>query len=391
MGSWRERATLLLVVALTVVLAYLAAPEDGASRSDPRPSSFHSSPEGARALYLTLEALDIPLVRRLTAFAGADSLTGPLALIAPTIPLTPLELDALTEWIEAGGTLLYVARPGDPTLDALGLGELVRLERGSGGVVASQVGAEAPHRWAEGGTPVGGFALAFADTAPALGSADAVPLLQTESGAVVAVTWRRGAGTVVAWSDRAPLVNGALRESGGAVIFARAAAEATRAGEPLAFDEYHHGYRGDGSAIAATLNFLSTTRPGHMTIQLAVAVAGLLLLAGWRFGAPIPPAPALRRSPLEHVDALAELYRQADAHATARRLLLAQFARRIGRTPPRGAAEEADFFEDIAAVHGVDGGARVAAVHAEWRRGDRADLVGLARAMDELISEVKRR
>ncbi|HEX7049362.1 MAG TPA: hypothetical protein VF188_04035, partial [Longimicrobiales bacterium] len=61
MGSRRERVLVVALVVVMAVLAQFAAPDEQPSAFDPRPSTFHNSPNGARALYLTLEALDIPV------------------------------------------------------------------------------------------------------------------------------------------------------------------------------------------------------------------------------------------------------------------------------------------------------------------------------------------
>jgi hypothetical protein len=188
---------------------------------------------------------------------------------------------------------------------------------------------------------------------------------------------------VIAWSDPAPLSNIALREdSDAALLFARAVAGV---GSTVHFDEYHHGYRGGGSPVAATLRFLGETRPGHAALQLAAAGLGLLFLLGRRFGAPLAPAPALRRSPLEHVEALAGAYRQAGARRTARRLVLAGLARRL-RTPPPAEGAEAEYLERLAArlPQGRD---TARALRAEWARGTRGDLTEFARLADRLITQ----
>jgi len=154
------------------------------------------------------------------------------------------------------------------------------------------------------------------------------------------------------------------------------------------FDEYHHGYRGGGSAVAGTLRFLRDRPWGHAALQWFAAALGLLLLAGRRFGAPVPPAPARRRSPLEHVEALAGAYRQGGARRTARRLLLAGLARRMGRRPPREGDGERETLEKLTSFAAA--GPAAAALRDEWKKGDAADLVALSRDVDRLLEEAKR-
>lgn len=386
MGSRRDTILAGILIALVIGLALLAPGSQGGA-ADPRPTTFRNGPHGTRALYLALEELNIPVDRRLSAYVDADSLTGPLVLLAPSESPTPAELRALARWIEGGGTLLYAARNGDATLDTLGLAlqdlapdSLRGWNRGSWrGVVA----APHPHRWTEGVQGVPGVRFAFADSSRALRTGPTTPLLVAPGGQVVAAEVPRGRGRVIVWSDPAPLGNAVLREDpDAAVLFARAAADV---GGTVRFDEYHHGYRGDGSVIAATLRFLRDTRPGHAALQLAAAGLGLLFLLGRRFGSPMAPAPARRRSPLEHVEALAGAYRQAGARRTARRLVLAGLARRL-RYPPPVEGAEAEFLDRLAAR--LPAGRDAAqALRAEWDRGAQGELTEFARLADRLITQ----
>lgn len=395
MGRRRDVVLAAAALLLAVVLAVVIAPESGDPSYDTRFSTFRNSPHGARALALTLEALEIPVTRRLGPLTADDSITGPLAILAPTRRQTPAELRRLTEWLDEGGTLIYVARTGDSTLRALGL-ELVDVAGPSDPDEApddddvSTYAKPRPHRWTEGTGIVHGFRRAFADSSAVIQSGAHETLLATDAGEIVALTFRHGEGTVIAWSDAAPLTNEWLRESGAALAFVRAVAEATDDGtRPLVVDEYHHGFRSGGSPITGTLRFLRERPLGHVVLQLGLVAIGLLYLLGRRFGAPYPPAPAHRRSPLEHVEALAGAYRQAGARRTARRLLLAGLARRIGRRLPRDSDDERRLLDDLA-THALIGTDRVRELEAEWRRGAETDLVALSEKVDRILTEVKR-
>jgi hypothetical protein len=302
--------------------------------SDPRPSTYVAAPLGARALYDVLREVKIPISRRLEPFADAGPLKGPLAVLAPTEPPSAGEVHALAQWVRGGGTLIYAARRRDPTLDTLGLGlrTLARdtgyaelLDRGRAATVAA--GA-----LTQGVGVVDGFRRGFEPASAALNHATVL----AAAGAVpVVLDYRFGKGRVIAWSDAYPLVNHTLRRSRGALLFARTAADAAKGGT-LWFDEYHHGFSSGGGTLAGLTRFLARQGAGHAALQVAVALLGLLLLFGRRFGAPLPPPPTRRRSPLEHVDALAGAYRQAGAAQTARRLLMAGLARRLGRRVGHG-------------------------------------------------------
>lgn len=394
MGSPRDRALTAALAFVAILIVFLAAPEDR-HVGDPRPSTFLATDGGTKALYLMLEELHVPVGRGLDRWTKEVPAASALALIAPTIPPSADELDDLVAWIEAGGTLLYVASPGDPTLKALGLPAPVPAkEQGKGAdsvdVAAATRATPEPHRWTAGVGVVHGFEWAFPDSAGVLRDSGTTPVLRLADGRITAAVLRRGEGSVIAWSDVVPLRNDALRTSGAALILARAAAEATAEGSPLVFDELHHGFRGDGHAAAATLRFLRDRPAGHMALQLLIVVIGLLLAAGWRFGAPLEPLPSTRRSPLEHVDALAALYQQANARNTTRRLLLAQLARRLGRRlPTEPGTSTPDPLDPILAGLRADR-ATIEAVRTEWRRGRRADLPALTKAMDRLVNEVKK-
>jgi hypothetical protein len=161
-------------------------------------------------------------------------------------------------------------------------------------------------------------------------------------------------------------------------------------GDTLWFDEYHHGFMdGGGNLLGGMMRYAGRVLPAGLWIQLLLAVALLLWGAGRRFGAPLPPPPLRRRSPLEHVEALAGAYRQAGARRTARRLLMAGMARRLGRRAPPDEAAAGEMLGRMARQSPV---AREAAAQLEqdFKRGGDADLVSLARGVDRYLDEVRR-
>jgi len=391
MGSGRDRALMVALIVIVAALAVVTTPSDETNQADVRPSSFRTTAHGTNALYQVLEELGMKVDRRLTSYVDPDTTAGPLVVLAPTQSPSPAELGVLMAWLREGGAMVYAAHDLDSTLDSLGLAlSDLAPEEYSGYERALWEGRSATpalHAWTQGTPPVKGFGRAFADTSAAF-RGDVEALLSTSGGDPVVIALRVGKGMVVAWSDPGPLTNRELKGSGAAAAFARTAAAVTAPGEVIRFDEYHHGYREGGSAVGATLRFLRETGPGRMTLQLLAAAGALLLLLGWRFGAPIPPPPARRRSPLEHVEALAGAYRQAGARATARRLLLAGLARRLGRGA-HDVRDEGEFLERLKTRLPV-GGDAAREVQEEWRKGDGADLAALSRDIDRLLEEVRR-
>lgn len=381
--AWRTAGALMLVA---ILFALITSPGGQRSVLDPRASSFRATPHGSLGLFLLLEELEVPTARRTTALVEGDPLPGALALLAPTEALSPAEVEALLDWVDRGGKLIYAAAPGDTVLAALGLVLDPVQSEASPGTRARYATPDEPHRFTAGVARVYAFRYAFADSSEGL-SGEGLPLLRLDGGGAGLVLKRRGSGSILAWSDAGPLANHSLRTSGAAVVFARAAEEFAAAGGALHFDEFHHGFRGGGSPARAVAVFVRDTAAGRMSLQLGLAGVALLILLGRRFGAPHAPAAARRRSPLEHLHALAGAYQAGNARNRARHLILTGVARRLGRRPP-APGQEVDFLTRLGAQEAASREAAEAML-VEWRRDDRADLTTLARQADRLVMEAR--
>jgi hypothetical protein len=385
MRSRRDAVALAVLLLSLAAAALLLRPyADETNEADRRMSTYRSTPFGARALFLLMEELDLPARRHLQPWS-ADTLrgapAGPLAVLAPVDVPTPRELDALLAWLRGGGTLIFAAGGRHPLLEGLGL-RLVPIETAGTGAFERNprtraTSYPAPHAWTGGMDSVGGFARAFDSGSPALGTQGAAVLLRTRQDAPTAVVFPVGAGRVVAFSDAAVLNNEQLRDGGAAVLFARVAHDALADGGALRFDEFHHGYR-EGGVVSAVHGFLTGTGMGRALLQGAVALLLLLLLGAHRLGSPRQEADHRRRSPLEHVEAVAGAYRRARALRTTRRLLLRGLERRLGRR-----LQHAD--EPLPeSLRATPAGRRL---REEWDRGERGDLVALSAAVDEYVME----
>jgi hypothetical protein len=369
------------------MIALIVRPYAADDTADPRASSYLAGPNGARALFLLVDELGMTVEQLLHPWS--EQLPGAaLVVLAPQQPPTPREVDALLDWIDEGGTLIYgFGATGDAVAEALGL-QLRRTRPDTLGAletvrwtgVAAYPARGTAHagdgRWREGVDSVPGFRTVFHDTSPALQRGNVDVVLRTQAGAPTLVLLEWGDGRVIAWSDAAPLRNDLLRDGAAALIFARMAHDALDDGDALVFDEYHHGYR-QGSPARALLRFVSGTGAGRAVLQASLAGLLLLLLYGHRLGAPLVQVTGRRRSPLEHVDAVAAAYEKAGARQTARRLIVAGLERRLGRrvVEPDG---------DTVGMDGLPGGERLAAA---WRGGE---LVPLAAAVDDFEAEVRR-
>lgn len=371
-------------MAILLLVVTLLLPEGRPVSLDRRLSTLRTTPDGAGALYALLQTLDIPEARRMTPLDGPAPLGRAVALLAPTMPLTLSERRALIDWIKGGGTLLATVGYGDALFADMGLA--VQIVGGFDGASPWL----APGPWTEGVDSLGSVhvAIQVQDSTPLVDIQTVAALSSPADSArvdIVVLRARLGDGHVVLFSDPRLLTNEHIVGSGAGVLFARAAAAAVADGGEIQFDEYHQGYRG-GSPTRAFFHFMFTRRPGWLLLQLLVVLLLASLPAAIRFGAPLVSTGSQHRSPLEHVAALGEVYRQAKASNLARRRLLVGFARQLGRDrPPRG--REIDFLERLA--RGAPAGATaVAAVAQGWERG--VPVTEFAARIDEALNRLKR-
>ena len=204
---------------------------------------------------------------------------------------------------------------------------------------------------------------------------------------IVAAEFAFGEGRVVIFSEGGPVSNENAGEHPLAVLAVRAALAYTSEADTVFFDEFHQGIRGDRTRAEVLRDFFLGS-PGGRTL-LHLVVVGFLILAclGVRLGAPTPalaPPDLERRSPLEHVSALGDLYRKAGADNTAALLLVARLARTTRRTPPRTTAD-AD-----ALLRRLDVGAGADTPLARARRGlvvSPPDLAGITAGIDEYLAD----
>jgi hypothetical protein len=99
----------------------------------------------------------------------------------------------------------------------------------------------------------------------------------------------------------------------------------------LVFDEYHHGYGMHPGSLRAVGRYLTGTASGHVLVQALAAGLVLLLAVAPRPIVPRDPERVVRRSPLEHADALAHAYAEVGATRSVTAHLVDGVRRRVGR------------------------------------------------------------
>jgi hypothetical protein len=354
------RRVTLAVLAGTIVLVALLTPEQTGGRTgDARLTSRSTEPQGAAALFELAGRLGWrPSRRNVDSIPSTDTSAVHLVL-DPPVALSAIETHELLDRVRRGAALVFVLGGGGPLADSLGLGSRVPragsvigaaqiLVSTSGQLVAENVDAcgergeslltaglpfwpdRQTHILAlrpKGALPPGARTLAFVRTVSGVAG--------NELPAVIGYPLERG--RVVVAADPDLLRNDVLRVCrwGADVVAMRmleyASADAPDGGrrERLVFDEYHQGYGEQPGTIRGILSYLERTGSGHLVLQLAAAGLLLLFAVGPRLLVPRPVERIERRSPLEHVDALARAYRAVGATRTATARLVHGVRRRV--------------------------------------------------------------
>jgi hypothetical protein len=328
----RPRLELGVALALVAVLGGIAVALGARERpvaDDPRRSTFVAGPQGASGYAEALERLGVG-VERLTeriadsprgAGAGAarDS-TVLLAVLGPSDALDGTDAEALVRFSERGGDLLLAGRPAARAMRCFGY----TTERGRDSVRLAPTGVREvvdSSQAADGRV-----------TRCAVPSTLAVDTLRRRAnGAPVALRLRLADGravTLVA-SDRL-FSNRALRFTDAGPFALRLVVGRYRR---VVFDEYHHGFRDSGSLAGALLAWSFRSPWGWAVWQLMLVGLVALVASGLRFGPIREVIERRRRSPLEHVRALATALSAARGHDVAIRLAIQGLRRRLARGP----------------------------------------------------------
>lgn len=344
----------VVLAALAVGVAALGTRGRREPDLDRRRSTFLTGPEGARGFADALERLGVEVDRfrlRPASLAAADLGGGRtvLALLGPVDRPDLLEATAIVAFAGRNDLLLagpatnavmrcygYAARfrptaiaamlPGLPASESAIRVRAVIARAANGTVTDSSA-------WGEDGR------IASCKVPEPL---RVDTLLRTAGGRVAALRLALDGGRAVTLvADDGLFSNRALRSSGAGPFALRLVAGRYRR---MVVDEYHQGFGPSGSLLRAVVGWSLRSPWGWAAWQLAGVGLIALVAAAVRFG-PILPAPGRkRRSPLEHVRALATALAAARGHDLAVRLMAQGLRRRLTRGPQtvRGAALRAD-------------------------------------------------
>lgn len=333
----RARTEFLLAVgafAGVILLGYAAGREGrGNLTTDMRTGSTVTGPSGTRALAEVLERSGTRVTRwhqRLTPLLGDSTTTGAtVALIQPPRGLGTADVGTVLGLTDAHANLLLAGFTVGNAIACLGWGYDFS--------VLDSVGVRAPD-----GTVRGRVNVTFSrDTVPRRRpvtqlDAPACPtvpvsrvdtVLATARGAPVMLRLHRADSprVILLVSDVSLISNSGLRVRGAPEAAIRAIMEA---GPHVIFDEYPNDPP-KGSMAAVALAWSTASPIGWALWQLALVGVLAFVAGGVRFGPVRRAIPRERRSPLEHVRALATALASAAGHDVAIASIVRGLQRRL--------------------------------------------------------------
>jgi hypothetical protein len=324
------------VLVLLIGVARLGRERNREPSADPRRSTYLTAPAGAHGFAAALERLGVQVVRQRQRLprldvAGFSADSTVFAVIGPSFALDEADATTLAGLAAAGIDLLLAGSQAGAAVRCFGyaMRPKLQVERATsvspaGSVYALDVHAvlqEAPGDRLPCGAPL----VARVDT-----------LLRTSDGEAAALRLELASGaraTLVA--DDGIFANRVLRGSASAPFVLRLVAGRY---QRLLVDEYHHGFGPSGRLDQAVLAWIRRTPWGWAGCQLAAVGLIVLVASGVRFGPVRRVIERRRRSPLEHVHALATALAAARGHEVAVRLLVQGLQRRLARGSPGGSA-----------------------------------------------------
>jgi hypothetical protein len=326
-------------------------------------STYRSSPDGARALYLLAARSGLRVSRRhldLADLPTAEDRPGLLVLLGVEA-LARRDAQELQRFVTEGGALLLVApaaaadrakgkedAPADGKKKGLleSLGDMTRrpiFDAFALDLTPSE--SAVAERDLEVGVPsplVAGVEMAQARVASYVErreSARELPLLVDPHGGGrrVAIAFAHGAGRVAAVSSGDLATNRALGRADNA-RFWLSMLEALADGKRIEFDEYPHGFTGERSISGYAARYGL-----HWGVLQLCAALFAWVAALQRFGPQRRIAGDERAASADYLLAMARIYRRGGHRAHAARLLVAGVLRSLGRhagAPPGASAPE---------------------------------------------------
>ncbi len=336
-----------MLSAIAIVLFILTLTTEGPTSAG-RFSTHSAQQYGVKGTFEVLKRLGFSVNRRITSFVDSVQSDAVYVVLDPPIRLSDSERNQLIAAVRAGAGLIF---SGDgPLRDSFQFA--TKLTFGTSTVIAETRAAGGQLRPKKNGRPPA-FIPIEATVSLKNPAAERVvflwfqPLLdetRTDSAHSEAVILGRsvGKGKVVIISDPDIFHNVFAKDGRAIIALSRALIwmQAADAKRPVVFDEYHQGYGIHADITKAVRSALMHTPAGRAATQAIIASLILLFALGARPLPPVAPAQITRRSPLEHVGALANAYDQTDAKDIALERLIRGLRRRHPLGIPKGVSHE---------------------------------------------------
>jgi len=377
--SYRLEIGLALLLAAAIAVALWAANRSPKQPAfDPRASTFLSGPQGSKGLHELLIRLGRPSERRRTAlFTLTDERArrpAILVVLNPPISLLDAELEQVVRFVRSGGAVLAAGRGGGITRCAGWRLHPERVRDDSVTVRPFRDGLRLPQaarvlaRWAPDATrrePLQGLVKGASDE-----DDPCILLIPTAIDTVVAAVNSRpvilrlryrGGGSITLAADAGWFTNVVWRDSDvPLVVLPLLTPDPVRPGR-VAWDEYHQGFGQKSSSLAGrTWAWLRASPAGWAVLQVIAVALVWLAVTAVRFGPARAVIERRRRSPLEHLEALAAGLESAAAVDTAVQRLVSGLRRRLNRTGQIGSGDLEPWLESLGlAMRGPRGRAAV--------------------------------
>jgi hypothetical protein len=337
-----ERAVVIGGVSVLVLVALwgaLSAP--GSDRDDRRLSTYLAGPSGAKGLAQTLRRLGVTVEQRRRPYFDLAEDSGrerPERLYAflDIDRATTQELAAIRDYVTRGGRILTAGVTGIEACFGYRSRRLTRdVDNDMRAALVPGSGQRLPPTWRVlRRLPAESLAAAAKGT-EADGCAPHLPrradtLARTMRNVPVALRLRfASGGEAILLADGRYLSNRILKDTdAGVAVLPWFLDGRTR---QVVVDEYHLGFGAGGTLPGASWAWLRHHPPGWAILQLLGVALVALAMSAVRFGPARSVIERRRRSPLEHVDALAAGLEGAGGVDTAVGLTVSGLRRRLGR------------------------------------------------------------
>ena len=305
-AAWFKVGGLAILFLLAAYILVSLEAEQKGKESVPRRTTYSAAPGGCKALYLWLQALGVPIKRWEKPLGHLSAEPSVLLMVEPELGPGTGELEALKHWVTNGGTFVLVANPHNIFLEHFGL----EAEAACG------MDGEDKHGKTLAFQP-GPYTRGVGELRPQRHNGltsllpEAVFHARSRWGGLLAVL-EEGKGRIITLADPHLFSNEALRKADHARL-ALNLLLAHRGQGVVLVDEYHHGY----GRATSVLEHLVGSRAFYPLVQAALLLLVLWAVKGRRFGPPRPLVREVRRSSLEYVRAMAQLFHRARAGGLA--------------------------------------------------------------------------